>query len=49
MKFLIVLGKPADLYNESNTDWLPNMSLGYILRLPDGERHIRLENRKGGT
>ena len=32
--------------NEILTGRLPYMSLGYILRLPDGERHIRLENRK---
>ena len=41
-----VSSKPADLFNQTNPDWVPTLKLGYSSIEPDGSRHERLEERR---
>ena len=40
-------GKPADLYDDTNPDWVPTQKIGYKSgHQPDNDRYCRAMNRK---
>lgn len=48
--YLFLLGKPADLQDVDNPDWVPNQNMGYstgpaLKRQADTDRKERLEDR----
>ena len=45
IQFYNIIGKPAQLYETTNPDWVPTLHMGHKVTVPDLERHKRAEER----
>ena len=45
IQFYNIIGKPAQLYETTNPDWVPTLHMGHKVTVPDQERHKRAEER----
>ena len=45
MQFYNIIGKPAQLYEATNPDWVPTLRKGHKVTVPDQERHKRAKEQ----